>query len=29
MNMRLMPKTWEIGDGKFPDASFQLIEVPK
>ncbi|WP_113476265.1 hypothetical protein [Brucella intermedia] len=29
MNMRLMPKTWEIGEGKFPDASFQLIEVPR
>ncbi|KAB2712776.1 hypothetical protein F9K88_07395 [Brucella intermedia] len=29
MNMRLMPRTWEIGEGKFPDASFQLIEVPR
>ncbi len=29
MNMRLVPRSWEIGEGKFPDASFQLIEVPR
>ncbi|MGU3577101.1 hypothetical protein ACLBWZ_16420 [Brucellaceae bacterium C25G] len=29
MNMRLMPGSFEIGDGSRPEASFQLIEVPK
>ncbi|MDH7788874.1 hypothetical protein QBD01_004922 [Ochrobactrum sp. 19YEA23] len=29
MNMRLMPNSLEIGNGFFPDASFQLVEVPK
>lgn len=29
MNMRMMPNSLEIGNGFFPDASFQLVEVPK
>lgn len=29
MNMRLMPGSFEIGDGFHPEASFQLVEVPK
>jgi hypothetical protein len=29
MNMRMMPNSLEIGSGFFPDASFQLVEVPK
>lgn len=29
MNMRLMPRSFSVSDGFFPDASFQLIEVPK
>lgn len=29
MNMRLVPNSFELGDGFYPDASFQLIEVPK
>lgn len=29
MNMRLIPDSFEIADGVRPDASFQLIEVPK
>lgn len=29
MNMRLVPDSYECGDGIRPDASFQLIEVPK
>jgi len=29
MNMRLMPGSWSIGEGKFPEATFQLVEVPK
>nr|WP_313023959.1 hypothetical protein [Brucella intermedia] len=28
-NMRMMPNSLEIGIGFFPDASFQLVEVPK
>lgn len=29
MNMRMLPNSLEIGNGFFPDASFQLVEVPK
>lgn len=29
MNMRLVPDSYECGDGNLPEASFQLIEVPK
>ncbi|MEJ5020613.1 hypothetical protein WH297_12840 [Ochrobactrum vermis] len=29
MNMRLLPNSLDIGDGFYPDASFQLVEVPK
>ncbi|MFK4823750.1 hypothetical protein ACI0FM_02965 [Paenochrobactrum sp. BZR 588] len=29
MNMRLIPDSFEIGTGMHPDASFQLVEVPK
>ncbi|MBV2144403.1 hypothetical protein KUG47_12955 [Falsochrobactrum sp. TDYN1] len=29
LNTRIMPNSIFIGDGKFPSASFQLIEVPK
>jgi len=25
----MMPNSLEIGSGYFPDASFQLVEVPK
>ncbi|KAB2766811.1 hypothetical protein F9L00_22915 [Brucella anthropi] len=28
-NMRMMPNSLEIGSGFFPDASFQLVEVPR
>ncbi|MEG7382028.1 hypothetical protein V5785_22730, partial [Bacillus subtilis] len=29
MNMRLIPGSWSIGEAKFPEATFQLVEVPK
>ncbi|WP_343314891.1 hypothetical protein AAIB41_15270 [Brucella sp. BE17] len=29
MNMRLVPNSFQVGEGKSPDASFQLVEVPK
>lgn len=29
MNMRLLPNSLDIGEGFYPDASFQLVEVPK
>lgn len=29
MNMRLVPNSFQIGEGFYPDASFQLVEVPK
>lgn len=29
MNMRLVPDSYECGDGNWPEATFQLIEVPK
>ncbi len=29
MNMRLVPNSFDIGDGFFPEATFQLVEVPK